>query len=127
MDEQLQRYDTALFGPWRAFTAVLTQHAQALALIQMQVGQAWTGLALREFSLFYAPIVDSSQLAARVEEHTAAVEALQERLNEDSQRLIDAHRDLLNTTGVLTGDSLACIQSVAAETAENIRPVAKTA
>jgi len=41
--------------------------------------------------------------------------AWRERFNQDTQQLISAHRDLLNTTAALTTDGVAGAQTTATE------------
>jgi hypothetical protein len=123
MNETMQRVDTALLGPTRAVSAALGQHARTLGLIQIEAGSAYLDMTLQRWRSLDASLQGGSDWRDGIEQQALTATAVSERVNNDTQRVLQAQYALQSTLGILTSDSVASMQSVATEAADRLNAI----
>lgn len=119
-----KQFEKTVLGPARSYAALVTEHAETLASIQLDAAKAYTDLALNQVRAA-ADISDAEGVKNYVAGQSDVARQVSDRVKKDVEKLASANQSFVRKAQKLTEDSVATARKTAEEGVQTVQRTAE--
>ena len=118
-----QQFEKTVFGPFRSYATIVTDHAEAVASIQMEAVKAYTDLVLQQ-ARAAADIRDAEGWKSYVAGQSKVAEQFSARVKGDAEKLASANQAFVQNAQAAAEKNVATARKAAEEGVETVKKAA---
>ena len=120
MNEQVEK---TVFGPARSYASIVTNHAQAVANIQLEAAKAYAELAFRQLRAA-ADVRDAEGWKNYVSGQSEVAKQVGAQVKNDAEKLASANQAFMQNAQAETESNVATVRKAAEEGVETVKKAA---
>ena len=119
-----EQFETTVFAPMRRYLAAVTDHAEAVASLQIEASKAYTEVAFSN-ARAALDIRDVEGFKSYVGKQPEVAKQFGERVKNDAEKMTAANQAFVENAQKVTQDSVQQVQKAAEEGVEKVQKAAK--